>query len=82
MAEREKFEERLFRVLKEAGYNPMELLTISIDKLVEIKNITVPEIRVVLCMQKKMVNKDGDERRKRFERAVTEAAIAGMCDGK
>ncbi len=82
MAEREEFEERLFRVFREAGYNPMELLTISTDKLVEIRNITVPEIRTVLCMQKKMVNKDDAERRKRFERAVTEAAIAGMCDGK
>ena len=48
---RERFEQRLFRIFAQAGYSPVQLLTITPEEMVEIPGITVPNIRAVLCVQ-------------------------------
>ena len=57
MKKRERFEQRLFRVFTAAGYAPAHILTITPEEMVEIPGITVPEIRTVLCIQNKVLNK-------------------------
>ena len=42
---RERFEQRLFRIFAQAGYSPVQLLTITPEEMVEIPGITVPNIR-------------------------------------
>jgi len=59
---RERFEKRLFRVFREAGYSPSALLTISPEQMVEIPNITVPNIRTVLCIQNNIQQDQKDKR--------------------
>lgn len=59
---REGFEKRLFRVFAEAGYSPSALLTISPEQMVEIPNITVPNIRTVLCIQNNIMQDQKDMR--------------------
>ena len=51
---RERYEKRLFRVFEQAGYSPSRILTITPEQMVEIPNITVPNIRTVLYVQKKL----------------------------
>ena len=53
---RERYEKRLFRILTQAGYTPTQILTISVENLVEIPNITVPNIRTVLYLQRKLAS--------------------------
>lgn len=48
---RERFEQRLFRIFAQAGYSPVQLLTITPEEMVEIPGITVPNIRAVLCVE-------------------------------
>lgn len=48
---KEKFEQRLFRIFAQAGYSPIRILTVTPEEMVEIPNITVANIRAVLCMQ-------------------------------
>ena len=48
---RERFEQRLFRIFAQAGYSPVQLLTITPEEMAEIPAITVPNIRAVLCVQ-------------------------------
>ena len=52
---RERFEKRLFRIFEEAGYSPIQILTVTPEEMVEIPGITVPNIRVVLCVQNKVL---------------------------
>ena len=52
---RERFEQRLFRIFAQAGYSPVQLLTVTPEEMVEIPGITVPNIRAVLCVQKKVL---------------------------
>ena len=52
---RERFEQRLFRIFAQAGYSPVQLLTITPEEMVEIPGITVPNIRAVLCVQNKVL---------------------------
>lgn len=52
---KEKFEQRLFRVFAQAGYSPVRILTITPEEMVEIPNITVANIRAVLCVQNKVL---------------------------
>ncbi|MBR0162428.1 MAG: hypothetical protein IJQ02_14260 [Oscillospiraceae bacterium] len=52
---RERYEKRLFRIFAQAGYAPAQILTVSTEELVEIPGITIPNIRTVLCLQKKLV---------------------------
>ena len=53
---REHFEKRLFRILAEAGYSPVQILTVTPEEMVEIPGITVPNIRAVLCAQNKVLS--------------------------
>ena len=52
---RERFEKRLFRIFEEAGYSPIQILTVTPEEMVEIPGITVPNIRAVLCAQNKIL---------------------------
>lgn len=45
---RERFEQRLFRIFSQAGYSPVQILTVTPEEMVEIPDITVPNIRAVL----------------------------------
>ena len=47
----EQFEQRLFRIFEEAGYSPIQILTVTPEEMVDIPGITVPNIRAVLCVQ-------------------------------
>lgn len=42
---KERFEARLFRIFAQAGYSPVQLLTVTPEEMVEIPGITVPNIR-------------------------------------
>ena len=50
---KERFEQRLFRIFSQAGYSPVQLLTVTPEEMVEIPGITVPNLRAVLCVQNK-----------------------------
>lgn len=52
---RERYEKRLFRLFEEAGYSPVRILTITPEEMVEIPGITVPNIRVVLYVQNRLL---------------------------
>ena len=52
---RERYEKRLFRLLEEAGYSPVRILTITPEEMVEIPGITVPNIRAVLYVQNRLL---------------------------
>ena len=52
---KERFEQRLFRIFAQAGYSPVQLLTVTPEEIVEIPGITVPNIRAVLCVQNKVL---------------------------
>ena len=49
---KERFEARLFRIFAQAGYSPVQLLTVTPE---EIPGITVPNIRAVLCVQNRVL---------------------------
>lgn len=53
---KERFEQRLFRIFAQAGYSPARILTVTPEEMVEIPNITVPNIRAVLCVQNKVLS--------------------------
>lgn len=53
---RERFEQRLFRIFAEAGYSPVQILTVTPEEMVEIPGITVPNIRAILCVQNKVLS--------------------------
>ena len=55
MQMKERFEQRLFRIFAQAGYSPVQLLTVTPEEMVEIPGITVPNIRAVLCVQNKVL---------------------------
>ena len=59
---KEKFEQRLFRVFAQAGYSPVRILTITPEEMVEIPNITVANIRAVLCVQNKVLTEQNNIR--------------------
>ena len=52
---KERFEQRLFRIFAQAGYSPVQLLTVTPEEMGEIPGITVPNIRAVLCVQNKVL---------------------------
>lgn len=60
---RERYEKRLFRILTQAGYTPTQILTISVEQLVEIPGVTVPNIRTILYLQRKLAGESGTIRR-------------------
>lgn len=70
---RERFEQRLFRIFAEAGYSPVQLLTVTPEEMVEIPGITVPNIRAVLCVQNKVLSEKNRNRAgSLFEKALRE----------
>lgn len=60
---RERFEKRLFRIFAEAGYSPIQILTVTPEEMVEIPGITVPDIRAVLCVQNKVLSEKNTVRK-------------------
>ena len=52
---KDRFEARLFRIFAQAGYSPVQLLTVTPEEMVEIPGITVPNIRAVLCVQNRVL---------------------------
>ena len=60
---RERFEQRLFRIFAEAGYSPIQILTVTPEGMVEIPGITVPNIRAVLCVQNKVLSEKNTVRK-------------------
>ena len=60
---RERFEKRLFRIFEEAGYSPIQILTVTPEEMVEIPRITVPNIRAVLCVQNKVLSEKNTVRK-------------------
>ncbi len=55
---RERFEQRLFRIFAEAGYSPVQLLTVTPEEMVEIPGITVPNIARPLRAEQGAVGKE------------------------
>lgn len=53
---RARFEQRLLRIFAEAGYQPSQLLDITLEEMVEILGTTVPNIRTVLAVQNKALD--------------------------
>ena len=53
---REHYEQRLFRIFAQAGYSPVRILTVTPEEMVKIPGITVPNIRTVLCIQRKVLS--------------------------
>ena len=60
---RDRFEKRLFRIFEEAGYSPIQILTVTPEEMVEISGITVPNIRAVLCVQNKVLSEKNTVRK-------------------
>jgi len=60
---RERFEKRLFRILAEAGYSPVQILTVTPEEMVEIPGITVPNILAILCVQNKVLSEKNTVRK-------------------
>ena len=60
---RERFEKRLFHIFEEAGYSPIQILTVTPEEMVEIPGITVPNIRAVLCVQNKVLSEKNTVRK-------------------
>ncbi|MBR0159966.1 MAG: hypothetical protein IJQ02_01530 [Oscillospiraceae bacterium] len=60
---RERFEKRLFRIFEEAGYSPVQILTVTPEEMVEIPGITVPNIRAILCVQNKVLSEKNTVRK-------------------
>lgn len=53
---RARFEQRFLRIFAEAGYQPSQLLDITLEEMVEILGTTVPNIRTVLAVQNKALD--------------------------
>ncbi len=71
---RERFEHRLFRIFAEAGYSPIQILTVTPEEMVEIPGITVPNIRAVLCVQNKVLSEKNTVRKGRLIEALLREA--------
>lgn len=71
---RERFEQRLFRIFSEAGYSPIQILTVMPEEMVEIPGITVPNIRAVLCVQNKILAEKNTVRKGRLVEALLREA--------
>ena len=71
---KEKFEQRLFRIFAQAGYSPVQILTVSPEEMVEIPGITVANIRAVLCVQNKVLTENNTVRSGRTVEALLKEA--------
>lgn len=71
---RERFEQRLFRIFAQAGYSPVQLLTITPEEMVEVPGVTVPSIRAVLCVQNNVLAEGNNVRKGRLVEALLKEA--------
>ena len=79
---RERYEKRLFRILTQAGFTPSQILTISVEQLVEIPGVTVPNIRAILYLQRKLAGESGAIRRAlMLENYLRMFENGGTCHG-
>ena len=79
---RERYEKRLFRILTQAGFKPSQILTISVEQLVEIPGVTVPNIRTILYLQRKLAGESGTIRRAlMLENYLRMFENGGTCHG-
>ena len=79
---RERYEKRLFRILTQAGFTPSQILTISVEQLVEIPGVTVPNIRTILYLQRKLAGESGTIRRAlMLENYLRMFENGGTCHG-
>ena len=76
---KERFEQRLFRIFAQAGYSPVQLLTITPEEMVEIPGITVPNIRAVLCVQNKVLADRNKVRSGRLVEELLKEAEESRC---
>ena len=76
---RERFEQRLFRIFAQAGYSPVQLLTITPEEMVEVPGITVPNIRAVLCVQNKVLADRNKVRSGRLVEELLKEAEESRC---
>ena len=72
---KERFEQRLFRIFAEAGYSPVQILTVTPEEMVEIPNITVPNIRAVLCVQNKILSEKNNLRKGQLVATLLQKAL-------
>ena len=72
---RERFEQRLFRIFAQAGYSPVQLLTITPEEMVEIPGI----IRAVLCVQNKVLADRNKVRSGRLVEELLKEAEESRC---
>lgn len=79
VAMRERFEQRLFRIFAQAGYSPVQLLTITPEEMVEIPGITIPNIRAVLCVQNKVLADRNKVRSGKLVEALLKEAEESGC---
>ena len=79
---RERYEKRLFRILTQAGFTPSQILTISVEQLVEIPGVTVPNIRTILYLQRKLAGESSAIRRAlMLENYLRMFENGGTCHG-
>lgn len=78
---RKRFEQRLFRIFAQAGYSPIRILTVTPEEMVEIPNITVPNIRAVLNVQNKILAETNNRRKGQLIRELLKAAESEDNDG-
>lgn len=77
---KERFEARLFRIFAQAGYSPVQLLTVTPEEMVEIPGITVPNIRAVLCVQNKVLDEQNTLRAGRLVEELLQKAEESRRD--
>ena len=61
MKKQEKYEKRLFRILANAGYTTKQIMNMTVDEILEVKQITVPNVRSLLFLQKKFKEEKRNE---------------------
>lgn len=77
---KERFEARLFRIFAQAGYSPVQLLTVTPEEMVEIPGITVPNIRAVLCVQNRVLTEQNTLRAGRLVEELLQKAEESRRD--
>lgn len=77
---KERFEARLFRIFAQAGYSPVQLLTVTPEEMVEIPGITVPNIRAVLCVQNRVLAEQNTLRASRLVEELLQKAEESRRD--
>ena len=79
---KERFEQRLFRIFAQAGYSPVQLLTVTPEEMVEIPGITVPNIRELLCVQNRVLAEQNTLRAGRLVEELLQKAEESRRDNE